>query len=66
MDRYTISACIGIHHRDLNKGGSNAEKWKEWWDVQFLYNDDFNLSEIVVPQPYLLKDKLDNRKIKLL
>ena len=67
-DKYTISACVGIAHRDIGLAYNSAKypKWRSWWDVQFLFTDDFNGSEIVLPEPYLLKDKLQNRKLQLL
>ena len=67
-DKYTISACVGIAHRDKGLAYNSAKypKWRSWWDVQFLFTDDFSGSEIVLPEPFLLKDKLQNRKIQLL
>ena len=67
-DKYTISACIGIAHRDFTGSYNSAKypKWRSWWDVQYLHTDEFIGSEIIIPEPFLLKEKLQDRKLKLL
>ena len=66
-DRYTISACIGIHHRDeiFSYNTGKFPKWRSWWDASFLWTDDYIGSEIVIPQPYLLRERMEDRKIKI-
>ena len=67
-DRYTVSACIGLHHRDeITKfNGGVFPKWRSWWDCSFLWTDDYMGSEIIIPQPHNLRERMEDRKIKLL
>ena len=69
-DRYTRCACIGIYvsYHVVKYDPAKYDKIHNWWDFKLLFDTDRKAenSRIIIPQPHLLSDRIDDGKVKLL
>ena len=67
-DKYTNSACIGIYFTLINceYNWATYDHVHDFWDFKLLFDTGNNDSRIVVPEPMLLKERMDDYKVKLL
>ena len=67
-DKYTVSACIGLHidMRITKYDGAIYDKVFDFWDFKFLFDDSENQSMIVYPKPHNLKERMEGGSVKLL
>ena len=69
-DRYTRSACIGMAFM-IGKDSYEPltrQRYYELWDFKLLYDKptlDKPSSKLVMPEPHLLSDRMDNARLKL-
>lgn len=68
MDKYTVSACIGLYidMRITKYDGAIYDKVFDFWDFKFLFDQRENQSMIVYPKPHNLKERMEGGSVKLL